>query len=169
MSTVLSAKHVARALGGDAIGFNQVSAPGPNHTARDRSLSIRLEPSAPSGFIVHSHAGDDPIACRDYVRSRLGLPSWRPGDEQDRGIDRHHVNAFDRAAVEQESAPRPRTDDDLIRINRARQIWGEAGDPRGTLVERYLRSRCLVLTDDLAGASCGFIHAARGGTRTRVK
>src|SRR5262249_20448807 len=132
MST-LSAKLVARALGGDAIGINQVSAPGPNHSARDRSLSIRLEPSAPSGFVVFSHAGDDPIICKDYVRQRLGLPSWQPGDEQERSIDLHHASAFDHGAVDQESAPRPRTDDDLIRINRALQIWGEGGDPRGTL------------------------------------
>jgi len=155
MSTVLSAKQVAHALGGEAVG-NQIKAPGPNHSPRDRSLSIRLEPSAPSGFVVFSHAGDDPIICKDYVRRRLGLPSWQPGDEQDRSIDRHHVSAFDRVAVEQESAPRPRTEDELIRINSARQIWGESGDPRGTLADQYLRLRCLVLTDDLAGTVLRF-------------
>src|SRR5262249_9200324 len=47
-------------------------------------------------------------------------------------------------------------DDDLIRINRARQIWDEAVDPRGTLAEQYLQSRCLVLTDDLAGTVLRF-------------
>jgi hypothetical protein len=44
----------------------------------DRSLSVKLDPSAPSGFVVHSFADDDPIACRDYVRAKLGLPSFEP-------------------------------------------------------------------------------------------
>src|SRR5262249_41040583 len=123
---------------------------------RDRSLSVRLDPAVPGGFLVFSHAGDDPIACKDYVRQRLALPNWQPGDEQDRNIDHRHVSAFDRGAVEQESAPRPRTDGHRIRINRAREIWGEAGDPRGTIAEQYLHSRCLVLTDDLAGTVLRF-------------
>ena len=38
----------------------------------DRSLSVRPSPTAPDGFIVHSHAGDDALACKDYVRSKIG-------------------------------------------------------------------------------------------------
>jgi Toprim-like len=34
---------------------------------------VRPDPSAPDGFLVHSFAGDDAIACRDYVRKKLGL------------------------------------------------------------------------------------------------
>ena len=30
-------------------------------------------------FTVHSHAGDDPLECKDYVRERLGMPRWAPG------------------------------------------------------------------------------------------
>ena len=50
--------------------------PGPGHSAEDRSLSIKFDDAAPDGFVVHSFAGDDPIACRDYVRSKLGLPEF---------------------------------------------------------------------------------------------
>jgi hypothetical protein len=32
--------------------------------------------AAPDGFVTHSFAGDDPIACRDYVRQKLGLPEY---------------------------------------------------------------------------------------------
>jgi RecA-family ATPase len=68
---------VARCLGGTVNG-NQVLAPGPNHSGADRSLSIKLDNSAPDGFVVNSFAGDDPIACRDYVREKLGLPAFKP-------------------------------------------------------------------------------------------
>jgi hypothetical protein len=63
---------LARALGGEVAG-NRVLAPGPGHSAADRSLSIKIDPGAPGGFVVHSFAGDDSIVCKDYVRQRLGL------------------------------------------------------------------------------------------------
>jgi putative DNA primase/helicase len=157
MTIALDPRQVARALGGDAFG-SQINAPGPGHSPRDRSLSVRLDPSSPGGFVVHSHAGDDPIVCKDYVRQRLGLPSWQSGDEQDRRIEPRDVRTFDRDAVDQELEPRPRTDDDLLRIKRAKQVWAEACDPRGTLAERYLQSRCLQLPDSMAGSVLRF-HA----------
>jgi putative DNA primase/helicase len=61
---------------------------------------------------------------------------------------------WDLAAVEAEAdeGPRSWTDDEIIRIVNARQIWEEAQDPRDTLAERYLREhRRLDLPDDLAG------------------
>jgi Toprim domain len=61
----------ARALGGEVSG-NSVSAPGPSHSAGDRSLSITPCATAPAGFLVHSFAGDDPIVCLNHVRSCLG-------------------------------------------------------------------------------------------------
>src|SRR5262249_28178025 len=84
--------------------------------------------------------------------------AWEPGDEQERRIEPRDVRIFDHNAVDQELEPRPRTDDDLLRINRAMQVWAEAGDPRGTLAEQYLRSRCLLLPDSLAGTVLRF-HA----------
>jgi hypothetical protein len=41
MTIRLDPKQVARVLGGEAIG-SQISAPGPGHSTRDRSLSVRL-------------------------------------------------------------------------------------------------------------------------------
>lgn len=73
----LDARALARALGGDASG-NKVKAPGPGHSAHDRSLSIDLDPMAPGGFVVHSFTNDDPIQCKDYVREKAGLPKWEP-------------------------------------------------------------------------------------------
>lgn len=71
---------VAKALGGTVIGQNRVSAPGPGHSRADRSLSVLVDPSLPDGFVVHSFAGDDPLACKDYIRLRLGSGSWRGRD-----------------------------------------------------------------------------------------
>jgi hypothetical protein len=72
-------RSAARALEGEITGSSVVCA-GPNHSRGDRSLSARFDASAPDGFVVHSFAGDDPIAYRDYVRERLGMPAFRPGD-----------------------------------------------------------------------------------------
>src|SRR5206468_11516324 len=75
MSAVLDPRHLAAALGGEAHG-DRVLAPGPGHSKADRSLSIRISPRAPEGFVVDSFADDDWTLCRDYVRERAGLPNW---------------------------------------------------------------------------------------------
>jgi hypothetical protein len=70
-------RSLARALGGEISG-NQILAPGPNHSAKDRSLSVKLDASATDGFVVNSFANDDPIACKDYVREKAGLAPFKP-------------------------------------------------------------------------------------------
>jgi Toprim domain-containing protein len=143
-------RTMARALGGEVIGRDTVVAPGPGHSRRDRSLSVRLVNGG--DFLVHSFAGDDPIQCKDFVRARLGLPSWQPGDGRDRRVNPARVPAFDRSALDRESAKRPRTEDDLLRIKRAQALWNEAIEPRGTIAVQYLTARALDLPDELAGA-----------------
>src|SRR5262245_10082993 len=77
MNTHVSLHHLAAALGGEVSG-NQILAPGPGHSPKDRSLSIRLDNTAPGGMVVHSFAGDDALRCKDYVRERAGLERWQP-------------------------------------------------------------------------------------------
>jgi hypothetical protein len=151
MSTCVS--RAAAALGGDVAGRDTVVCPGPAHSPKDRSLSVKFDPTAPDGFLTFSHAGDDWRECRDHVRRRLDLPAWEPGDEQRRSVPPHHINKWDLAAIEAEAneGPRAWTEDEIIRIERARRIWNEGKEPRGTLAERYLREhRKLDLPDDLA-------------------
>jgi len=143
---VIDLRNLQRALGGEISG-GQLLCPGPGHSPRDRSLAVR--PSS-GGFIVYSHCGDDWALCKDYVRERLGS-QWQPGDERDRRVDPSRLKSFERAAVEAEAERRPLTQDDRVRIERARALWDEATDPRGTLAEQYLRARALALGDDLAG------------------
>ena len=73
-----SLKEGARLLGGHVTERNRISAPGPNHRPGDRSMSITVDPNAPDGFLVHSFSpGDDDIACKDYVREKWGMGSWK--------------------------------------------------------------------------------------------
>ena len=73
---MLSLDSIARALGGE-VRKGQVRAPGPGHSASDRSLSVRLTKDG-QDIVVNSFADDDWVACRDYVRQRAGLPEWKP-------------------------------------------------------------------------------------------
>jgi Toprim domain len=156
MNAPIDPRTIARALGGEISG-RQILAPGPGHSRRDRSLSIRIEPDAPDGFLCHSFAGDDPIVCKNHVRQRLGLPEWKPGDEQDRRVDGSRRARFDQTAIDREAAKRPRSEDDQVRIKRAVAIWNEGRDPRGTPAETYLNlHRKLRLDDDLASGVLRF-------------
>jgi hypothetical protein len=155
---MLTLNQIARALGGEVVGRDTVRAPGPGHSKQDRSLSVRLSSTAPDGFLVHSHAGDDWKACRDHVRGRLGLPDWQPGQREDRRtIDPKFITSWDLGTIDAEAEqPRARTEDDWERISRAQRLWNEAGDPRGTAVEQYLESRALRLHADLCGTILRF-------------
>lgn len=142
---------IARALGGQVAG-RQVLAPGPGHSPKDRSLAVRLSVQSPDGFLAHSFAGDDWRLCRDHVAERLGLK---------RGV------AKPLGAPE----PQPTAEaEQRQRMERAAAIWAEARDPRGTVVERYLQGRGLVLPDDVAiralryHPACPWRDEARGET-----
>jgi len=143
----LNPHAVARALGGSVSGCN-VLAPGPGHSRADRSLSIKIDPGAPDGFIVHSFAGDSPIACRDHVRTSLGVGAPERGR-------RYHLPERSRLSAAAPSDASPN------RSALALQIWNEARDPRETIVANYLASRGLTLPDDVAGESIRFHPALK--------
>ena len=127
-----SLREIAHALGGEVSGPHAVVAPGPNHSRQDRSLSVSFDPSAPDGFLVYSHAGDDFRACRDHVCRALGIK---------------HANG---AHPEARKRPEPSKDDDHERIAAALRLWDESEDPRGAVCEFYLNGRALDLGDDIA-------------------
>ncbi len=115
----MSLQAFAHALGGSVTGPNRIACPGPYHSRRDRSLSVLVDPSAPDGFVVHSHAGDDALECKDFVRDRLGLVR----------------------EPRAETPLRIASEDDAVRTGRALALWREASPPTGTPVESYLDSR----------------------------
>src|SRR6516162_3522801 len=94
-SLSLSLQQIAGLLGGDVSG-NEVRAPGPGHSAKDRSLSVRIDANAPDGFLVCSHLPrDDQSACKDYVRQKVGLPEFKPNG----GNGRHRASSADLTAM----------------------------------------------------------------------
>jgi hypothetical protein len=102
---MLDLRRMAAALGGDIRG-NQISCPGPGHKSRDdRSLSIRLDPDAPEGFICHSFSGDDPIQCRDYIRQKCGLSEFQPNGQRRRKTAAE-IEKLLASAIEYQSKPK---------------------------------------------------------------
>jgi hypothetical protein len=125
---MLTLQQIARALGGEVVG-GQVKVPGPGHSPKDRSLSVKPVVSAPDGFVVHSFAGDDPIACKDYVRAKLGLPSWgRIRKKYDQRMP---------------ALAKPEYDDHWLyteqQRSKARRLWQHRTAAENSPVEKYLR------------------------------
>ena len=73
---MITLDQIAHALGGEISG-GQVRAPGPGHRPKDRSLAVKPS-NSPGDFVVYSHAGDDPLQCKDFVRERCGLAPFKP-------------------------------------------------------------------------------------------
>jgi putative DNA primase/helicase len=136
---MLNIYTIARALGGTVTGRDKCVVPGPNHSLKDRSLSIRVRSNS---FDVYSFAGDDWKTCRDYIHTKLGWgEGWKPNNT---------------------SPPDNIGDDQEPRKKLALKIWNAAIDPRGTLAEHYLREhRGLTLPDGIANTVIRFHRALR--------
>jgi hypothetical protein len=72
----LTLAEMAHRLGGEVRG-QEVLCPGPGHSDKDRSLSVKLKGDG-KGIVVRSFSGDDIIAAKDMVRAKLGLPAFTP-------------------------------------------------------------------------------------------
>jgi putative DNA primase/helicase len=126
---------IAKNLGGDVTGRDTANVPGPGHSPADRSLSIKLNLRAPGGFVVYSHAGDNPIECRNYVCAKLGLLTRQRGEHR-----REPLIVTDGGNI-----------DEARRKALALKLWMEATNPAGSIVERYLgQYRGLDLPADVA-------------------
>jgi hypothetical protein len=145
----MSLPNIAKALGGIVTG-GQVLAPGPGHSAKDRSMSVKIGESGK--LIVHSHAGDDAMACKTYVERKLGIV-WQPEHQQ------HATGAFERMqsrAIKLNGHAEPESRPSDKRQMQALRIWHESVDPRGTVAESYLASRGLELADGVAMTTLRF-------------
>ena len=96
---------LARALGGE-VSNGQVLSPGPGHSPVDRSLAVRPDPNAPDGFVVHSFANDDPIACKDYVREKCRLPAFKRRTNDRKRASGDEIAALLASAVESQHGER---------------------------------------------------------------
>jgi putative DNA primase/helicase len=123
---ILDLRQIARVLGGEVSG-KQALCPGPGHSPKDRSLSITLSSTAPDGFALFSHAGDDWRDCRDHVKRKLGLPLGpRQHEARPAAAAREPVRGQDDRAQ------------GVTTTADAMALWRGSVDGRGTPVERYL-------------------------------
>ena len=149
-------RAMARALGGEIVG-GQVSCPGPGHSPRDRSLDgdcACLHRTAPMGFIGALFSRDlrrRLELCRDDVARRLGFE--RDAWKRDRPL---------------EPRVKPAPVDNTDKIREALGYWNESVDPRRTIVELYLNSRALDLTNDILLPSSVIRFCARIGAMRSV-
>lgn len=156
----MSLPNIAKALGGIVTG-GQVLAPGPGHSAKDRSMSVKIGESGK--LIVHSHAGDDAMVCKTYVERKLGIV-WQPDSHQ------QDTGAFERMqarAVKLNGHANGHSQPSDKRQMQALRIWQESVDPRGTLAESYLASRGLDLADGIAMTTLRFHPDCPFGEGTR--
>jgi putative DNA primase/helicase len=133
---VVDIRQVAVKLGGEASGPNSVLIPGPGHSPRDRSLSVRFDARVRGGFSVYSQCGDDWRACRVHVQELLNGGAASVA----------RAVGLGRSAAEKVN--------DRIRL--ALELWDEGRDPRGTLAEKYLHSRGLGLDSELRSTAVRF-------------
>jgi RecA-family ATPase len=100
-----SLAQIAEALGGE-VSAGQVIAPAPGHSSADRGMSIKISADAPDGFLVKLFNQGDPIAAKDFVRSKLGMEPWQPRKGNGHGNGRSVDDAID-AALAGNSEPAP--------------------------------------------------------------
>lgn len=90
----INLKSIAHILGGEVKG-NQVLAPGPGHSAEDRSLSVTISNSG-DDVIVHTFSpADDDLECKRYVREKCGI-QFKPNGN---GKDKFSLDVMVRAAM----------------------------------------------------------------------
>jgi putative DNA primase/helicase len=98
----------ARALGGEVSG-QQVLCPGPGHSRKDRSLSVRRGRDGEP--VVHSFAEDDWRECKDHIRQKLGLEEFKPnGNGHAELIIKPRI---DPAPYDPKSRFKPRTEEEI--------------------------------------------------------
>ena len=142
----MSAHDIVQACGGCWRGnHGQMRCPVPSHGRghgdRHPSLSICDDPTSEDGIIVHCHAGCD---WRDVKRElrRLGLvPDWK-GLVNQRSATNHRRKRGQSQGTGKATTGVPATNNNT---DFARQIWQQAKDARGTLVETYLRGRAITV------------------------
>ncbi len=136
---MIDLRALSRVLGREVHG-RQILAPAMGHSPQDRSLSVRVDPAAPDGLLVHCFGRGDPLAEKDRVRTLLGIP---------RQTGERRRSAAPVPTLSSEPTDRDRT-------ARALAIWSKSQHPRGTPVEPYLARRGLGLPDGAAREAIRF-------------
>ncbi len=124
------AQRIVHAWGGHWYG-DYGTAPAPGHSRKDRSISILPHSSDPDDVVVHSFAGEDPLAIKDEMRRQGLLPEryGRSTFQTPKSSSRAHE-----AAGVGSKADEIRKSQDL-----ALSLWRRSQPIVGTPAEWYLR------------------------------
>ena len=116
---------------------------------RGEVLNILLTAATTNGYVAQDGIGAARASILSGFSSGLRKPRAVP-DERDRAAASARPSATRPVPVPalMETADKERHAE---RVASANRLWNEAGDPRGTLAETYLRSRGLDLDEDVAG------------------
>lgn len=128
---MIDLRDIVHRLGGDIYaGGRAASVPGPGHSKRDRSLSLRLSDDG-ARVLFHSFADDPPRA----VLAHLGIEAGRMNDVQTRS---------ELARLRREREAEHRREERAARDFCA-GVWGGTVPIEGTAAEGYLWSRALII------------------------
>jgi hypothetical protein len=135
IATALAGRHAQRLADGAWLTRCPVVGHGKGRSDLRPSLQIS---DGDKGLLVHCFGACDPRDVLAELRRRGLL------DDEHRGRRKEETIA-------------ERSEDDLVRISRAREVWNAARDPRGTLAETYLQQhRKLGLPDALCSTVLRF-------------
>lgn len=125
-------RDIVREHGGDIYANgSRATVPGPGHSKKDRSLSLRLVTDGDSSRVIwHSFANDGPRDVKRY----LGI-----GDQEGREATKEERVRWRRQREEEER--RQRADDQAL----CAAIWSGTLPYEGSLAESYLWARGLIL------------------------
>ena len=166
---MMDLRTLAHVLGGEVAGRNSVLAPGPGHSPRDRSLHVSLDPTAPDGFLVKSFASDDGLVCKDHVRRSLACPHGSPATGRTEQFTLRGSRpgtgppSMRKRTKVRERGPRRSTPGSMPRAGSSTRASIRADASPSITSMSIAGSICPM---NSAARFCGFIPAARGGTRT---
>lgn len=126
----MSAKQVARALGGRKVGASWM-ARCPAHD--DRTPSLSITDAARGRVLVHCHAGCDQRAVIAALRLRGAWPDGARSDAALSDLERYRTRP-------------PQSDEDSDRARQALGIWRASVEAQNTPVQTYLHCRGLDLS-----------------------
>jgi hypothetical protein len=136
----LRGHELARLLGGerlsrDRYGREGASVPDFGHSAKDRSLEVRIDPRQRDGLFVKPWApGGDWKRSKDHVLGLLGFPAWQAGAVS--LAPRSKARAQAELAANSNGPAAPERNE--RKANVAQRLWAKSKPAAGTPVEAYL-------------------------------
>ena len=144
--SALSLQAIARALGGTISG-NEVLAPTPGHSKKDRGTSVRIAPGAPDGLLVSVFNGGraEALQVKDLLRAAGILPDF---DGRRRELTEAEKASIRRAEAAREEERRAEHREAARKSAHRIADAGPANPSHPYLARKRISSECLYQTGD---------------------